>query len=123
MWICRSTFPSCIRLVTIHSFTPVYRGVSRPWHAGILFDKAEAFGHELVEKLNASDRRTFDNSVPTVISPPPPLKIVEATAPSTNDDDDGVDVSLIRWMLSLTPSERLDVLQGFVDSVFELRRS
>ncbi len=35
--------------------------------------------------------------------------------------DDGVDVSLIRWMISLTPDERLDVLQGFVDSVAELR--
>jgi hypothetical protein len=35
--------------------------------------------------------------------------------------DDGVDVSLIRWMLGLTPSERLDVLQGFADSVAELR--
>ncbi len=23
-------------LVTIHSFTPVYRGISRPWHAGII---------------------------------------------------------------------------------------
>jgi hypothetical protein len=36
-------------------------------------------------------------------------------------DDDGVDVSLVRWMLSLTPDERLDVLQGFADSVAELR--
>lgn len=32
-------------------------------------------------------------------------------------DDDGVDVTLIRWMLSLTPDERLEVLQGFVDSI------
>ncbi|HWU87863.1 MAG TPA: hypothetical protein VN253_11340 [Kofleriaceae bacterium] len=35
-------------------------------------------------------------------------------------DDDGVDVTLIRWMLSLSPEERLDVLQGFVDSVAEM---
>jgi hypothetical protein len=34
--------------------------------------------------------------------------------------DDGVDVSLIRWMLSLTADERLAVLQGFVDSVAAL---
>ena len=33
--------------------------------------------------------------------------------------DDG-DASLIRWMLSLTPEARLAVLQGFVDSAFEL---
>ncbi|HEV7558133.1 MAG TPA: hypothetical protein VGO00_21845 [Kofleriaceae bacterium] len=31
--------------------------------------------------------------------------------------DDGVDVTLIRWMLTLTWEQRLDVLQGFVDSV------
>jgi hypothetical protein len=35
--------------------------------------------------------------------------------------DDGVDVSLIRWMLSLTPSERLAVLQGFIDDIAKLR--
>jgi hypothetical protein len=34
--------------------------------------------------------------------------------------DDGVDVTLIRWMLSLSADERLAVLQGFVDSVAEL---
>ena len=28
--------------------------------------------------------------------------------------------TLIRWMLSLTPDERLAVLQGFADSVAEL---
>jgi hypothetical protein len=35
-------------------------------------------------------------------------------------DDDGVDVTLIRWMLSLSPEERLAVLQGFVDSIAAL---
>lgn len=34
----------------------------------------------------------------------------------------GEDNSLIGWMLSLTPAERLQVLQDFVDSVSELRR-
>jgi hypothetical protein len=28
-------------------------------------------------------------------------------------DADGVDRSLVRWMLSLTPDERLEVLAGF----------
>ena len=35
--------------------------------------------------------------------------------------EDGVDRTLIRWMLSLTPAERLDVLQGHVDAVLALR--
>lgn len=35
--------------------------------------------------------------------------------------DDGVDLTLIRWMLSLTPGERLAVLQDQVDSLLTLR--
>ncbi len=46
---------------------------------------------------------------------PVDLSPVESPSP-----DDG-DASLIRWMLSLSPEERLAVLQGFVDSAAELR--
>lgn len=35
--------------------------------------------------------------------------------------EDGVDLTLIRWMLSLTPAERLDVLEGFAESMAEIR--
>lgn len=34
---------------------------------------------------------------------------------------DGVDVTLIRWMLSLSPAERLRVLQNNVRSILKLR--
>lgn len=34
---------------------------------------------------------------------------------------EGVDLTLIRWMLSLTPAERLDVLEDFVGFVAEVR--
>ena len=34
---------------------------------------------------------------------------------------DGVDVSLIRWMLSMTPRERLEFLQRHVTAVEALR--
>jgi hypothetical protein len=36
--------------------------------------------------------------------------------------NDGVDVTLIRWMLRLTPRERLQTLQDFVDAVEEVRK-
>jgi hypothetical protein len=52
----------------------------------------------------------------------PPLPGAPVAVPQ-DPPDDGVDVTLIRWMLSLTPDERLDVLQGFVDSVAELSRA
>jgi hypothetical protein len=45
---------------------------------------------------------------------------LEDAAPPLEATEDEVDVSLIRWMLSLTEDERLEVLQGFVDSVAEL---
>ena len=35
--------------------------------------------------------------------------------------EDGVDLTLIRWMLSLSPEERLHVLQDAVESVMRLR--
>jgi hypothetical protein len=45
------------------------------------------------------------------------LELTSRKAP-IQDDGDG---SLIRWMLGLSPEERLAVLQGFVDSAMELR--
>ena len=30
-------------LVAMHSFTPVYKGVARPWHAGVLFNRDDRF--------------------------------------------------------------------------------
>ena len=40
---------------------------------------------------------------------------------ATEYSEDGVDLTLIRWMLSLTPRQRLDVLQDQVDSLSQLR--
>jgi hypothetical protein len=36
--------------------------------------------------------------------------------------EDGVDLTLIRWMLSLTPEQRLDFLEDQVNCVLEIRR-
>jgi predicted N-formylglutamate amidohydrolase len=35
----------------IHSFTPVFKGFVRPWHAGILFRRSVEFGNRLVTAL------------------------------------------------------------------------
>jgi len=35
--------------------------------------------------------------------------------------DDGIDLTLIRWMLSLTPAERLQVLQQQVNRTLAIR--
>jgi hypothetical protein len=38
------------------------------------------------------------------------------------ESPDGVDLTLIRWTLSLTPLERLELLQDWVDGLAELRQ-
>jgi predicted N-formylglutamate amidohydrolase len=35
-------------LVSIHSFTPVWRGWQRPWHAGILWDRDEDVARAMI---------------------------------------------------------------------------
>jgi predicted N-formylglutamate amidohydrolase len=40
-------------IVTVHSFTPVWRGWPRPWHVGILWDADDRFAKPLLEGLRA----------------------------------------------------------------------
>ena len=42
--------------------------------------------------------------------------------PQTDYSEDGVDLTLIRWMLSLTPAERLQVLQRHVNAILAIRK-
>jgi predicted N-formylglutamate amidohydrolase len=42
-------------LIGIHSFTPSFLGVQRPWHVGVLYARAASFGQALVARL-ATDR-------------------------------------------------------------------
>lgn len=44
---------------------------------------------------------------------------VDASEPAPYAED-GVDVTLIRWMLSLTPAERLEALENAVRSLLSL---
>lgn len=37
--------------------------------------------------------------------------------------EDGVDLTLIRWMLSLTPSERLQAVEDHANEIMELRET
>lgn len=44
-----------------------------------------------------------------------------AVLPDSQYGEDGVDLSLIQWMLSLTPTERLQILQNTIRSIIKLR--
>lgn len=48
-------------IVGVHSFTPVFKGVARPWHAGILFRKSQAFGQALAEALGGPAQAIAQN--------------------------------------------------------------
>lgn len=48
-------------IVGIHSFTPVYKGITRPWHAGILYRKASRFGHALAQALGGGAKFIAEN--------------------------------------------------------------
>ncbi len=45
----------------------------------------------------------------------------EPLSEGTLYSEDGVDLTMIRWMLSLTPAERLEVLQSAVNSILDVR--
>lgn len=55
-----------------------------------------------------------DSSTPDSKEPSPDLCLSE-------ESPDGVDLTLIQWTLSLTPLERLELLQDWVDGLAELR--
>ena len=38
-------------VIGMHTFTPVFRGTARSWHAGVLFGRAEIFGHHLASAI------------------------------------------------------------------------
>ncbi len=41
-------------LITIHSFTPVYKGVQRPWHAGVIHDEDDRLALPILRGLEAA---------------------------------------------------------------------
>ena len=42
-------------LIAMHSFTPVFKGVARPWHAGVLYNRDARFAHLLMALLKKED--------------------------------------------------------------------
>lgn len=54
--------------------------------------------------------------------PPLPSHDLSELDDCPSESPDGVDLTLIRWTLSLTPLQRLELLQDWVDGLTELRR-
>jgi predicted N-formylglutamate amidohydrolase len=51
-------------IVTVHSFTPIWRGRPRPWHVGILWDADERFARPLLAGLSAEEGLVVGDNEP-----------------------------------------------------------
>jgi predicted N-formylglutamate amidohydrolase len=51
-------------LVSVHSFTPVYKGVSRPWHIGIIHDSDERLSAPLMAGVQRLKNVTVGDNQP-----------------------------------------------------------
>jgi predicted N-formylglutamate amidohydrolase len=55
-------------LIAVHSFTPVYRGVSRPWHVGMLYNRDPRIAHAMMRLLNLEGGLVVGDNQPYAVS-------------------------------------------------------
>jgi predicted N-formylglutamate amidohydrolase len=55
-------------LLAVHSFTPVYHGVERPWHAGLLYGRDARLGRVLLELMRAERGLNIGDNEPYAVS-------------------------------------------------------
>lgn len=55
-------------LLAVHSFTPIYHGIVRPWHAGLLYGRDHRLGRVLLELLRAEPGLTIGDNQPYAAS-------------------------------------------------------
>ena len=55
-------------LIALHSFTPVFKGVARPWHAALLYNRDPRFAHRLLALLNEEPGLIVGDNEPYSVS-------------------------------------------------------
>ncbi|HEY6985210.1 MAG TPA: N-formylglutamate amidohydrolase, partial [Rhodanobacteraceae bacterium] len=55
-------------LISMHSFTPVYNGVARPWQIGMLYNRDARLAHALLEVIRSEGRWTVGDNQPYSVS-------------------------------------------------------
>jgi len=55
-------------LVALHSFTPVFKGVARPWHAAVLYNRDARLARPLFELLSAEPGLVIGDNEPYAVS-------------------------------------------------------
>jgi predicted N-formylglutamate amidohydrolase len=55
-------------LISLHSFTPVFKGATRPWHAGVLYNRDARFAHRVMASLNQENDLFVGDNAPYIVS-------------------------------------------------------
>ena len=55
-------------LIALHSFTPLFKGVARPWHAAVLYNRDPRLAHSLMALLDAEKGFNVGNNEPYFVS-------------------------------------------------------
>jgi predicted N-formylglutamate amidohydrolase len=87
------------RILTIHSFTPVFLGVPRPWHAGVLHGEASGFALLILRGLRADPGLHAEANVPYAVSRDDDYAI------PVHGDDRGIPAALIEIRQDLLGTE------------------
>ena len=54
--------------IAVHSFTPVFKGMARPWHVGVLYNRDGRFAHALKALLEAEGDLVVGDNQPYAVS-------------------------------------------------------
>jgi predicted N-formylglutamate amidohydrolase len=57
-----------VALIALHSFTPVFKGAKRPWHAGVLYNRDARFAHRLMALLNEEEGLFVGDNAPYFVT-------------------------------------------------------
>ena len=55
-------------LVALHSFTPVFKGVGRPWHAGVMYNRDPRFARQVLAVLQKEPGLAVGDKEPYLVS-------------------------------------------------------
>jgi len=55
-------------LIAVHSFTPRFKGVARPWHVGMLYNRDARLAHALLEQLRRDPELVVGDNEPYSVS-------------------------------------------------------
>ena len=51
-------------ILSLHSFTPIFGGIQRPWHIGVIWNKGKDISEQLIKNLRLHDDLVIGNNQP-----------------------------------------------------------